>query len=75
MNQTKDLIHKRGDEERRSDIEAQAEEEKQTIEKFRQEFIHFENINAIRLLSRELFTKVNCEEHPHRVEQILNEVY
>ena len=52
-----------------------AEEEKDYEHNIAQEYRYFEFVNTIRLLSRELFTKVNPEHNgAQRIESILHEM-
>lgn len=57
------------------DAAALADEEKDYVERIAQEYRYFEFVNTIRLLSRELFTRINPEKGgAHRVDSVLQEL-
>jgi hypothetical protein len=56
------------------DSAALAGEEKDYIERIAEEHRYFEYVNTIRLLSREILTKVNPENGAHRIDNLLQEL-
>jgi RNA polymerase-binding transcription factor DksA len=59
------------EQQRDEDARALADEEKEYLDRIAQEHQYFEFVNTLRLLSRELFTKVNPEKGAHKIDLLL----
>jgi hypothetical protein len=76
LEKKKDALTDKCQRQKEADAAALAEEEKDYIERIGQEYQYFEFVNTIRLLSRELFTKVNPNAYnaAHLIDSLLQEV-
>lgn len=71
LNKKKDILAKKCQIQKEDDAAALAEEDKDYVERIAYEYRYFEFVNTIRLISREIFTKVNPDNGAHRVESLL----
>ena len=56
------------------DARALADEEKEYVERIGAEYQYFEFVNTIRLISREIFTKINPDKGAHHIDSLLQEL-
>ncbi len=71
LKRQKEDLNEKCQRQKEDDAAALADEEKDYVERIGQEYQYFEYVNTLRLISRELFTKVNPEKGAHRIDQLL----